>query len=185
MRPENIQTLVVECSQQLGIGRLAIGLMNGDVPGFPLAGLELVAEGGDGKLQRLRLLGHPHGSVVAVEMIVAHLRGMYVERAAGRSRTAFKTEAALLISVEGQPFGAQQLAFALHLQQDTGTGFAAAQQHNGGLARGYTVLQGHEPVGRGKGHSGSVRIVEVEILGSTGGGIGPSSLGFDTVATGG
>ena len=78
--------------------------MDGDAPGFPLAGLELVAEGGDGKLERLRLFGHLHGGIVPVEAVVAHLRGVDVERANGSSRAACYAQAALLVGVQRKPF---------------------------------------------------------------------------------
>ena len=126
VRPENVQALVVESGQQLGFGGLAIGLADGDAPGFALPRLEFVAERGDGHLQRLRRLRHLHGGIVAVEAAVAHLRSVDVERAHSRSRAAFDAEAALLVGSQRQPFLAQQLAFALHFEQDACAGGAAA-----------------------------------------------------------
>ena len=90
----------------------------------------------------------------------------------------------LLVGSQRQPFPAQQLAFALHFEQHVRTGFAAAQQDAGRLARRHAVGQGHKPVGRGKGHAGGLRIVEREIEPRPGR-VAAGGTGFEAVAAGG
>ena len=116
MLPEHVQALVVKRGDHLGVGRFAIGLADGDAPGFLLAGLQLVAEGADSEPQRLRFFHYLHGGVVAVEAVVTYLRGVDVEGALSRDGAAVHRQAALLVSVERQPLLAQELATALHFE---------------------------------------------------------------------